>query len=65
MLRVETRRTGFIAGGIAAGDAFALEHPAADRNELKRLALRARTIKRRHGTPRWPLRDLRALDPAR
>ncbi|MET4726418.1 ribosomal 50S subunit-associated protein YjgA (DUF615 family) [Lysobacter enzymogenes] len=62
LLRIETWRTRFIAQGI---DAFALEYPAADKRELKRLVQQAQAISHRHGTARRLLRYLRALDDAR
>jgi len=65
LLRIETWRTRFIAQGIDAIDAFALEYPAADKRELKRLVQQAQAISHRHGTARRLLRYLRALDDAR
>jgi len=65
LLRIGIWRTRFIALGIEAIDAFALEYPAADKRELKRLVQQAQAIKHRHGTARRLLRCLRALDDAR
>ena len=53
-----------IADGFDALPAFLEAHPGADPKTLKRLIQKARAMRHKHGTPRFLLRHIRALDAA-
>lgn len=51
-----------IAEGFDALPAFLEAHPGADRDALKRMIQKARAMRHKHGTPRFLLRYIRALE---
>jgi hypothetical protein len=51
-----------IAEGFDALPAFLEAHPGADAKTLKRMIQKARAMQHKHGTPRFLLRYIRALD---
>lgn len=51
-----------IAQGFDALPAFLEAHPGADAKTLKRMIQKARAMKHKHGTPRFLLRYIRALE---
>jgi ribosomal 50S subunit-associated protein YjgA (DUF615 family) len=53
-----------IADGFDALPAFLEAHPGADPKRLKGLIQKARAMRHKHGTPRFLLRYIRALDAA-
>jgi ribosomal 50S subunit-associated protein YjgA (DUF615 family) len=64
LLRLERWKKRFI-DEVDAIDAFLVEYPAGDSRTLKPLIRKARAMHHHHGTPRFLLRCIRALDDAR
>lgn len=62
LLQAVRWRERLIAEGFDALPAFLEAHPGADRDALKRMIQKARAMRHKHGTPRFLLRYIRALE---
>lgn len=62
LLQAVRWRERLIAEGFDALPAFLEAHPGADPGTLKRMIQKARAMRQKHGTPRFLLRYIRALE---